>query len=140
MRRCVLDTDIFSEVLKGIDANVAANAAAYQARFGVYTTSMISVMEVVKGLHKVGREQKILEFLNKLPAVEVLTLDIESAALSGRIYADLERAGQTIGRADPLIAGIALRHGLCLVTGNQSHYQRVREMGYDLELENWRGK
>ncbi|NJL27113.1 MAG: type II toxin-antitoxin system VapC family toxin [Thermoanaerobaculia bacterium] len=138
MDRCLLDTDIFSEVLKGIDQNVVAKAAAYRARFGIYTISTVTVMEVVKGFHKVGREQKIEEFLSRLPALELLTLDTRSAELAGRIYADLERTGQTIGRADPQIAGIALRHDLRLVTGNLSHYHRIQELGYELSLENWR--
>jgi predicted nucleic acid-binding protein len=58
--------------------------------------------------------------------------------LAGRIYADLERTGQPIGRADPIIAGIAMQHGLLLVTGNQNHYQRIQVLGYDLKLANWR--
>ena len=57
-----------------------------------------------------------------LPTVEVLPLDLQSAVLAGRIYADLERTGQPIGRADPMIAALALQHGLTLVTGNLSHY------------------
>ena len=95
-------------------------------------------MEVVKGLHKVRREEQIEEFLSGLPSIEVLTLDTRSSEIAGRIYGDLERSGQTIGRADPLIAGIALRYGLTLVTGNLDHYRRVRQLDYDLELENWR--
>ena len=35
-----------------------------------------------------------------------------------------DRAGQPIGRCDPMIAAIAIIHGLELVTGNTSHYQR----------------
>ena len=65
-------------------------------------------------------------------------LDLRSAELAGRIYADLERAGQPIGRADPMIAAIALRHDLTLVTGNLSHYERIQKLGYNLELDNWR--
>ena len=53
MDKVLLDTDIFSEVLKGIDQNVVARATDYFANFGNYTISTITVMEVVKGLHKV---------------------------------------------------------------------------------------
>ena len=138
MSRRLLDPDIFSEILKGIDRDVVARATAYRAEFGRYTISTITVMEVVKGFHKVRREEKIEAFLKELPSIEVLTLDVRSSELAGRFYADLERAGQTIGRADPMIAGIALRHGLTLVTGNLDHYQRIRQLDYDLLLENWR--
>lgn len=37
-----------------------------------------------------------------------------------------------------MIAAIALRHGLTLVTGNLSHYQRIQALGYGLKLDNWR--
>jgi predicted nucleic acid-binding protein len=37
-----------------------------------------------------------------------------------------------------LIAGIALRHGLTLVSGNVAHFQRIQALGYSLKLENWR--
>jgi tRNA(fMet)-specific endonuclease VapC len=50
--KALLDTDIFSEILKGIDQNVVAHATAYRAALGHYTISVITVMEIVKGLHK----------------------------------------------------------------------------------------
>ena len=37
-----------------------------------------------------------------------------------------------------MIAAIALEHGLELVTGNTSDYQRVQQLGYPLTLVNWR--
>lgn len=61
-----------------------------------------------------------------------------SADLAGRIFADLERTGQPIGRIDPLIAAIALQHGLTLVTGNRVHYQRIHTLNFKLRLDNWR--
>ena len=138
MDKALIDTDIFSEILKGIDSHVVAQAVAYRAILGRYTISTITVLEVVKGLHKIQREDRIEQFLDGLVTVDVLTLDVQSAELAGRIYADLERTGQPIGRADPIIAAIALRHGLTLVTGNQAHYQRIQNLGYQLYLDNWR--
>ena len=44
-------------------------------------------------LERRSGEEKIEAFLNELPSIEVLTLDIRSSELAGRIYADLERAG-----------------------------------------------
>ena len=129
---------MFSEILKGIDQRVIARAMAYRTAFGRYTISVITVMEIVKGFHKLQRDDRIEQFLAGLPTVEVLTLDLRSAELAGRIYADLERTGQPIGRADPMIAALALRHDLTLVTGNISHYQRIQSLNYQLTLENWR--
>jgi len=133
----LLDTDIFSEILKGINQNVVVKATAYRAAFGHYTISTITVMEIVKGFHKLQREDRIQRFLAGLSSVKLLALDLRSSELAGRIYADLERIGQPIGRADPMIATIALRHGLTLVTGNLSHYKRIQALGYGLTLDNW---
>lgn len=112
MDKALLDTDILSEVLKGIDQNVSARAASYRAVFGRYTLSTVTVMEIVKGFHRVGREDRILQFLSGLAAADLPTLDVQSAELAGRIQADLEKSGQPIGLADPMIAAIALRHWL----------------------------
>jgi tRNA(fMet)-specific endonuclease VapC len=136
--RTLLDTDIFSEVLKGVDQRVAARARAYHAQYGRYTVSAVTVMEVVKGFHRVGSEGRLRQFLVGLQAVDVVAFNAEAAETAGRIYADLERTGQPIGRADPQIAATALRRGLTLVTGNTAHYERIRGLGYALVLDNWR--
>ena len=73
-----------------------------------------------------------------LSLFESLTLDLSSAEIAGRIFGDLERTGQPIGRADPMIAAIALRHDLTLVTGNTAHYQRIQSLGYRLKLDYWK--
>ena len=138
MDKALLDTDMFSEILKGIDPRIVDKATAYRDAFGHYTISVITVMEIVKGFHKLRREEHIRQFQASLPTVELLTLDLRSSELAGRIYADLERTGQPVGRADPMIAAIALRYGLTLVTGNTAHYQRIQTLGYGLELDNWR--
>ena len=52
MRKALLDTDIFSEILKGIDAQVAVYAALYHATFRQYTISTLTVVEIVKILCK----------------------------------------------------------------------------------------
>ena len=138
MNKALIDTDIFSEVLKGIDPVVVGKATAYRTLFGRYTISVITVMEIVKGLHKLRRESRIQQFLTGLSTTELLSLDASSAELAGRIYADLERTGQPIGRADPMIAAIATQFGLTLVTGNTKHYQRIQQLDYNLKLDNWR--
>jgi predicted nucleic acid-binding protein len=138
MTESLLDTDIFSEILKGVDQVVAQRATAYRATFGHYTISVITVMEIVKGFHKIGREERIQQFLQHTTQAEILLFGEQSAALAGRIFADLERTGQPIGRADPMIAAIALQHGLTLITGNTTHYERIRTLGYALNIANWR--
>lgn len=138
MERALLDTDIFSEVLKGRDALVQTRAKSYRRSHGRYTISSVTITEVIKGLQRLGREAKIQQVISAVSSEEVLSLDAEEAVIAGRIYGDLERSGQPIGRADPLIAATAIVHDLELVTGNTDHFLRIRLLGYQLRLSNWR--
>jgi len=140
MNKTLLDTDIFSEILKGKHVKVISNANDYYKHFNRYTISIITVVEIIKGFHKIQREELIQRFLKAISTVEILTLNIKSAELTGRIYADLERVGQPIGRADPMIAAITLEKNLTLATGNLKHYQRIQNVGYPLKLADWKTK
>jgi predicted nucleic acid-binding protein len=48
MSRVLLDTDIFSEILKGKNETVKKHAAQYLAAEDKYTISAITVMEIVR--------------------------------------------------------------------------------------------
>jgi predicted nucleic acid-binding protein len=138
MNKALLDTDIFSEVLRGVDATVVANARKHCQMHGRLSLSIITVMEMIKGFQKVQRPQKIATLLTNVNREEVLEFRQSAAETAGRIWGDLERTGQQIGLADPMIAAMALVHSLELVTGNTSHYQRIQQLGYPLTLVNWR--
>ena len=138
MNKGLLDTDIFSELGKGVDQAVARSGATYRATFSRYTISVITVMEVVRGLHKKQATRQLQTFLTKIASEEVLAFDQGAAELAGQIEGELERVGRPVGRADPMIAAIALQNGLELVTGNTTHYQRIQQIGYPLVLHNWR--
>jgi tRNA(fMet)-specific endonuclease VapC len=136
--RTLLDTDIFSEVIKGKNASVSARADAYMKAHGRLTISVITVLESTKGLQKAQRPDAMTRFVGMLPSLDVLGFGIEEALVAGRIYGDLERTGQPIGRADPMIAAVAITNAIALATGNGAHYERIRALGYALRLENWR--
>ncbi len=138
MEKALLDTDIFSEVLKGRDAQVVARAEDYLAVHEVFTISVVTVMEIVRGLWRAQRFTRLEQFLEMIPDLEIITFGISGSVLAGKIDADLWRRGVPIGRSDPIIAAQALDRGLTLVSGNLSHYQRVIEAGYPLKLSNWR--
>jgi tRNA(fMet)-specific endonuclease VapC len=138
VNKALLDTDIYSEVLKAVDQNVARNAAAYRRTNGFLTISVITVMEVIQGLQKVGGSNRIQAFRNAIAPEEFLPFDQDAADLAGRIAGGLDRVGRAIDRCDPMIAAVAITHGLELVTGNTSHYQRLHQLGYPLTLVNWR--
>jgi tRNA(fMet)-specific endonuclease VapC len=138
MDKALLDTDILSEVLKGKNKAVLKRAQSYRSDHGRLVTSTISLLEIVKGLHKAAKTDRLSQFLQTLPSLEILTLDADSAVLAGKMYADLERRGLPIGRADPMIAAIAITSGRTLVTGNTAHFSRIQALGYSLDLDDWR--
>ncbi len=138
MNKALLDTDILSEMTKGIDPTVAINATAYRKAFGRYTLSAVTVMEVIRGLQKKQATRRLSGFLASLAHVEVIPFGQPAAELAGKIAGDLQRTGRLIGTADTMIAAIALTHGLELVTGNTTHFQYVQNLGYPLTLANWR--
>jgi len=138
VNKALLDTDSYSEVLKAINPTVAQNAATYRRTHGVLTLSVITMMEIVKGCQQAQDTGRMQRFLKAVAHEEVLSLEAPAAELAGRIAGDLDRTGQTIGMADPIIAAIALEHNLELVTGNAAHFQRIVRLGYPLTLVNWR--
>lgn len=138
MKRAILDTDTYSEILRAKNAGLVEKADAYFLEHGEYTLSSPTVVELVKGLQQTQRQQQLDELVLALDEIEVLPLDSADAIIAGRIYGELVRTGQTIGRADPMIAAIALRHGLPLVTGNTQHFERIVRLGFPLKLDNWR--
>jgi tRNA(fMet)-specific endonuclease VapC len=138
VNKALLDTDIYSEVLKAVDPTVAQNAASYRQQHGVYMLSVITLMEIVQGFQRVQNARRLQGFLTAVAFEDVLLFDEASAELAGRIAGDLDRVGRPIGRCDPMIAAIAITHRLELVTGNTTHYQRVQQLGYPLTLANWR--
>ncbi len=135
MNKALLDIDMFSELMKGMDPKVVARAREYGGAFGRFT---ISVMEVVRGLRKKQAVRQLQVFRDLLPTLEILAFDQDAADAAGCIEGDLGRIGRTIGRADPMIAAVAPGSGLELVTGNQDHYRRIRDLGYPLVLRDWR--
>ncbi len=138
MNKSLLDTDIFSDITKGVNPTVASHATAYRKAFSRYSISAVTFMEVIRGYQKKQAARQLQNFLAAIASEEVIPFDQAAAELAGRIAGELERIGQPIGLADPMIAAIALTHGLELVTGNTAHFQRVQQLGYPLTLANWR--
>ncbi len=138
MNESVLDTDILSEVLKGRDAKVVTHAREYVHAFGTLTTTAVTVLEVVRGYEKARRPRPLQHAMAAIRTYRVLPFDASCAEIAGRIHAELERAGRPIGVMDPMIAAVAIHHGLTLATGNTAHYAHIQRLGYPLTLINWR--
>lgn len=134
----LIDTDIFSEFMRGRNAQVAAHAAMYESVHSSFTISVVTLMEVTSGWQRRGLQTRIDNLLQHVMGWEILPVNSPIAVLAGRIHGDLVRTGQPVGVADPLIAATALYHQLTLVTGNTDHYRRLHALGYQVLLVNWR--
>ena len=104
MNKAILDTDIFSDIIKGVNPAVAAHAKTYRRSFGHYTVSAVTVMEIVQGYQQKQATRQLQAFLAALPTQEVLSFDEAEAELAGRIVGELERVGRPfrddLGRVD----------------------------------------
>ena len=138
MNRALLDTDVFSEILKKKNPSISGRARAYRAHHGRFSLSVATVMEIVRGLCRLDAHRQLQLLLGSLDETEILPIDRDIATVAGRIDGALAKAGRRIGVADVLIAATAIQHNLPLFTGNFEHYERIRQSGYPLELESWR--
>ena len=79
MDKAVIDTDTLSELMRGVNRTVVDHARQYREMHGRLTVTAVSVMEVIGGLQRIGREDRMRQFLGELAITEVLAFDQQSA-------------------------------------------------------------
>ena len=128
-----LDTDMCIYLLNG-----PPRVKTRVAEVGVTALAVAipTVGEIYFSAYNSGRAEanvvRVRAFLAP-PGPQVLLIDEPAAEQFGRFKALLRRAGRLIGDIDLFIAGVAVRHGLTVVTNNTDHFARIP----DLPLENW---
>ncbi len=130
MRKYLLDTNIISYYLKGIESlkdKISSN-------IDLLSISIISYYEIVSGLQSIDVTKMITEFEKFCELIDTINLDKASILASCKIYASLKKSGKLIDDIDILIAGIALSNNLVMVTDNIEHFGRIE----GLEVENWK--
>lgn len=96
--------------------------------------SSVTYAELVHGVEKSQSIEKNRVALALLLAnIEIMDFDSSAAESYGKIRADLEKAGKTIGPLDMMIAGHAKSLGYTVVTNNTKEFMCVN----GLKLENW---
>lgn len=131
MRKYLLDTNIVSYYLKGID-NLKDKVSS---NIDLLCISIISYYEIVSGLQSIDAKKRIAEFEKFCELIDIINLDKASISASCKIYSYLKKSGRLIDDIDILIAGIALSNNLVMVTDNTEHFERIE----GLRIENWRG-
>lgn len=132
MMRLVLDTSILSKVMRQ-DGEALSKARAYLYSHGVFTLSVITVYEVLRGLRAKGATRQMDYFNDLCKASSILLISEEVAQRAAEIHADLRMRGEPIGDADILIAACALVENCGVATNNTKHFEKID----GLHLEDW---
>ncbi len=138
MEKCILDTDILSEYLKGHDSVVIGHATQYAHEHRAFSFTSVTVYEIVYGLQVKGATaqlQKVSAWLRKNDEIAPVAEDYLAAA---SIRAKATRQGTPLELADCLIAAVAVRLGRALVTGNTDDFRAIQKTGVRLIIDNWR--
>ena len=133
----LLDTDTLSLLMRHhprVTKRIAESepvSITVATRLEILQGRIASVLKAADGTQLLQAQHWLREseeFLGRLPCV---AFDAAAAAVFDRLRED--RRLRKIGRADLLIASIALAHGATLVTRNLKHFRQVP----GLKTENW---
>lgn len=115
----VVDTDLVIDFLRGQGSGAAlVRQLIVEHRFRI---TAITAFELRVGADFLARRDEIL----RLGRSRTFPLDPGSALRAGEVAATLRSAGQDIGLADCLQAGICLKFDLPLATRNHKHFGPV---------------
>ena len=132
--RYLLDTNICIYIAKRKPSRVLLRLE--RLRPGDVGMSVVTYLELVYGAWKSQHVEANLARIEQLGLlIPVQSLDVDVARHYGRLRAQLEKKGSSIGAYDLLIAAHALSLGLTLVTNNVREFARVE----GLHLDNWAG-
>ncbi|MGL5875433.1 MAG: type II toxin-antitoxin system VapC family toxin [Xenococcaceae cyanobacterium] len=132
MKPCLLDPDILSLFFRN-HPKVVENCNLYLQEYQQLSFSLITYYEILSGLKHRDAEKQLEKFLVFSKSNQILPLTEESVKKSAEIYADLRQKGTPVDDIDLLIAGVAIANDLVLITHNQKHFGKIKE----LELKDW---
>ena len=115
----IADTVVLIDFLRGAGE---AELISLELNTGRLCVTAVTAFELWAGA-KSPQQAALVDTL--MAAVTILPLNNSSVRRAGEIQKELGQAGTTIGRADALIAGIALDNGAILITRSRKHYQRI---------------
>ena len=126
-----LDTDIVIELLRGND--IVKRKMEQLPKDTLIHITGLTVYELYKGVSYIGSKKLENDLEKFIESVEVLQLDSYIEKEAGKIYALLKKKGEIISDADILIAATVIANNSKLVTNNENHFKRIK----DLKFENW---
>ncbi len=128
----LLDTNICIYIIKKKPAEVFEKFK--NLTIGDVGISSITLAELQYGIEKSSNSEKNREALEKfLTPIEIIDYGYEATVEYGKIRAELEKKGITIGPLDMLIASHAKSLDVIPVTNNVREFERIA----GLRIENW---
>jgi tRNA(fMet)-specific endonuclease VapC len=134
MDESLLDTDLLSEVLKGKDAQVLANARRYLSEHQRLAFSDITLYEIVRGMRDTRAVRQLASFLKTVDTSNVFPVSRQVLLRAADLWSEARRRGHPKDDADLIVAATALEAGRVLVTGNTTHFSWIP----GLRLSDWR--
>ncbi len=131
MRPYLLDTNTASYIIKGNRPTVLTRLAAIPiSRIAI---SVITEAELRFGVTRLPSAKRLRLVVDEfLIRVTIFPWDSNAAREYGSLRASLEKAGETMGNLDMLIAAHALALGATLVTNDRA-FSRIKR----LRIEDW---
>jgi len=121
-----IDSDVLIEILdKKSDKGDEALKQILQSGEEISTT-VISLHEILYGLHKYGKPVKEILLL------PILNYTKKDAVLSSKIELESEERGNPIRRTDAMIAAITMNNGGKLYTFDLKHFNPLKTLGLKL--------
>jgi len=123
--RVVIDTDILIDLLRDVKS-VFEFISDMERKGWVLSTTIINAFELYHGAYRSRKQAENLASTRKLlERLIILGMSLKSAENAGRVYAELEVKGQSIGLRDAMVGSIALVRGCALATRNIEHLQKI---------------
>ena len=129
----LLDTNVCIKYLRG------KNSVNIESKLKAASTGSVAICSVVKAELQYGAERSMLpqrnlaQLQNFYSGFPSLPFDDRAAIVYGKLRANLESTGASVGPNDLMIAAIAVANGLVLVTHNIAEFSRVPA----LAIEDW---
>jgi tRNA(fMet)-specific endonuclease VapC len=122
----IIDSDVLIEILdrKSEKGDIALKQTIESGE--EIATTVISLHEVLYGLHKYGKPVKELLLL------PILSYTKKDAVLSSKIELEVEKKGKTACRTDAVIAAITINNGAKLYACNLKHFNAFQDLGLEL--------
>lgn len=127
-----LDTNIISYLMKG-NKSVLQKLDALAEDDNEILIPSIAYYEIKRGLIANGATTKLTRFLNFVKEFGITELAVSTIDIAAQIYADLKKDGNLIEDDDIFIGATALENDAVLVTNNERHFGRIK----DLKIEVW---